>query len=202
MLVLAAAAGGCATHAEFVHPEFSRFGVQRIGIHDVENATVFELRSVSFGGVFQRTVFGVPQYDIHSLLQGAIEEALLLKDYETANLGPAPARSGLEGDAASTDRSLAADVRSPRDAELSCTIVFWSAEPAARPEMEMRFRVEIHSAAGGEKLYAGTFRAFMRETERTHTQPRLEKVIRPAVLGAFEDLPPAAPPESPSPRSQ
>jgi hypothetical protein len=197
VLVVAAAASGCGTHAEFVHPDFSRFDVRRIGIYNVENSTVFELRSVSFGGAFQRTVFGVPEYDIHSLLQGAIEEALLLKDYETVSLGPAPstARSGggaatAGGGAATLDRSLAAGRQ--HDAELSCAIVFWKAEPGARPEMEMRFRVEIHSAAG-EKLYAGTFKAAMRETARTRTQPRLETVIRPAVLGAFEDLPLAAP---------
>ena len=183
-MVLAAVTSGCSTRAEFVHPDFSRFDVQRIGIYNVANSTVFELKSVSFGGAVQRAVFGVPEYDIHSLLHGAIEESLLHKNYETLSLGPAPE--------AETGSSSPPDVGKVHDAELSCRIVFWSAESGSRPEMELRFRVEVYSAAEREKLYAGTFRAVMRETARTRAPPRLDKVIRPAVMRAFSDLPPAA----------
>lgn len=173
----------CSTHAEFVHPDFSRFDVQRIGIFNVENSTLFDLKSVSFGGAVQRAVFGVVEHDIHSLLHGAIEAALLSKNYETLSLGPAPE--------AETRSSPPADVGKVHDAELSCRIVFWSAEAGSRPEMELRFRVDVYSAAEREKLYAGTFKAVMRETARTRTPPRLDKVIRIALIRAFSDLPPA-----------
>ncbi len=183
-MALAVATSGCATRAEFVHPGFSRFDVQRIGIYDIENSTVFDLKAVSFGGAFQRAVFGVSEHDIHSLLHGAIEAALLRKSYETLSLGPAPK--------ADTGSSLPPDVGKVHDAELSCRIVFWSAESGSRPEMDLRFQVEIYSAAEREKLYVGTFKAVMRDTARTRTLQRLDTVIRPAVIRAFSDLPPAA----------
>ena len=183
-MALAVATSGCSTHAEFVHPDFSRFDVQRIGIFNVENSTVYDLKSVSFGGAVQRAVFGVGEHDIHSLLHGAIEEALLSKNYETLSLGPAPG--------AETGSSPPADVGMVHDAELSCRIVFWSAESGSRPEMELRFRVDVYSASEREKLYAGTFKAVMRETARTRTPPRLDKAIRRAVIRAFSDFPPAA----------
>ncbi len=183
-MALAVAMSGCSTRAEFVHPDFPRFDVQRIGIYDVENSTVYDLKSVSFGGAVQRAVFGVSEHDVQSLLHGAIEEALLWKNYETLSLGPAPE--------VETGGSFPPDVGKVHDAELSCRIVFWSAESGSRPEMELRFRVEVYSASEPEKLYAGTFKAVMRETARTRTQPRLDKAIRSAVIRAFSDLPPAA----------
>lgn len=188
--VLAGAASGCAQSAEFVHPEYARFDVRRIGVYNVENSTAFELRSVSFGGMFQRAVLGTPQYDVHSLLRGAIEESLLLKDYETMSLGSPPAPAPV--DARPRDDSPPADVAAgPQDAELYCRILYWKAETGARPAMEMRFRVELYSAAEHELLYAGTFKAAFSMGAHDRTIPSLEKIIRPAVRRAFLDLPPA-----------
>ena len=116
-------------------------------------------------------------------LNRAIEAALLRKNYESLSLGPAPK--------ADTGSSFPPDVAKVHDAELSCRIVFWSADSGSRPEMELRFRVEIYSAAEREKLYVGTFKAVMRDTARTRTAPRLDTVIRPAVIRALSDLPPA-----------
>lgn len=205
--LLTGAASGCAQSAEFVHPEFARFDVQRIGVYSVENATVYELRSVTFGGMFQRAVFGVPEYDLHDLLQGAIEESLLLKNYETVSLGP-PASvrdasgSGESSPAGDAPRAGGASETPPNDpaggaarihdAELYCGILYWRAETGARPEMEMRFRVELYSTAGNEKLYAGTFRAAFRTGAHDRSIPGLEKIVRPAVRRAFADLPAAA----------
>lgn len=172
--------------------------MQRIGVFNVENSTVYELKSVTFGGLFQRTVFGVPEYDVHALLLGAIEEALLRKNYETLNLGAAPSATALSESGSEAFPSADSPAASPsddvgriHDAELTATIEFWKAERGARSALDMRFRVELYSAGEPVRLYAATGRAVYKEGPRTRSQPGLDKIIRPAVLRAFADLPPA-----------
>ncbi len=210
-LGLGGAICGCSHSAEFVHPEFESYGVQHIGVFDVENETVYQLNDVSFGGILQRGFFGVRQYNIPAVLRSGIEAALLRKSYETLALGKRPegdvrgtidATSDEESPAGSPAAAASTTSGTPplavdpggrlHDAELTCRIVFWQGNPGARPEMKVAFRLELYSVAGREKLYAGTFTARYKQGPRGQSQVDVARLIRTAVIGAFSDLPAAA----------
>ena len=181
--------------------------MQHIGVFDVENETVYQLDAVSFGGILQRGIFGVRQYNIPAVLRAGIEEALLRKSYETLALGKRP-EGDVHGtiDEESSARSPAAAASTTsgtpplavdpggrlHDAELTCRIVYWQGNPGTRPEMKVGFRLELYSAAGREKLYAGTFTARYKQGPRGQSQVDVARLIRSAVIGAFSDLPAAA----------
>ena len=221
-VVAAGACCGCSHTADFVHPDFSNFRLQRIGVFDVENATVYRLNGVSFGGFVQRNVFGVPQYDIPAVLRAALEEALLLKNYETLTLGPQPttprgdpkpasgsspdeieerssglspavAESPTVSPAVEPDRSGVGERGILHDAEIFCTILYWHAKTGATPELSLRFRLELVSVVGREKLYAGTFPVSYKQGKRNRSRLNVSKLMRSAVKGALAELPPAVP---------
>jgi hypothetical protein len=182
-----------------VHPEYSALRPRAIAVHPVANETLHQLDRVSFGGILQRVTVGVETIDVPVLLRGALEEALLMKDYSAPPFTrppgePEDAIPVRAPESESPPRPLPAAWASlPFDAVLVPAIESWQASTMGSSSVGMRFRVVIYRLPEMEVLYSTVFEGSYREDVRTRGNDMIPAWIRRSARKALPDVPAGSP---------
>ena len=192
--VLAFAILGCSTQAR-IAPEYAALRPRAIAVQPVVNETIHQLDGVTFGGLLQRVTIGVEAVNVPQLLRGALEEALLIKEYD------APPFRKPEGEPEGSIPVSAPDGASaakplpppwanlPFEAVLVTAIEAWQASTTGTPAVDMRYRVVLRRLPGLEVLYSNVFEGSYREDVRTRSAEGVPAWIRRSARKVLADLP-------------
>jgi hypothetical protein len=175
---------GCASQLQ-LRPDFNQIRPRVIAVLPVQNETLYQLEQVSFGGLLQRAVIGAPSYDIPDLLRGSLEEALVLRGYQTAAHAEANSGSSLDF----RHPLPPGTPKPPFDAVLCTTIESWSSSTMASPSLSMRYRLEMYGAAGGDLLLSGKGECSYREDTRFRSAGDIPAQIRGSAQRVMASLP-------------
>lgn len=181
--------GGCASALE-LRPDFARDPPRVIAVLPVRNETIHQLDKVSFGGLLQRAVIGAPSYDIPDLLRGSVEEALMLRGYQTAPSGDWSGSDRKGSEPPDFKHPLPPGAPSlPFNAVLYTVIESWSANTMASMSLAMRYRLELYRVPSGELLLSGKGELSYREDARTRGSDDIPSQIRQSAQRTLSYLP-------------
>lgn len=175
---------GCRSPAE-VHPEYARLAPSKVLVPPPVNRTIHQLDAVTFGGLLQRAVIGGDTYNVPRLLQGSVEDTLVLRGYSVAEDAAIP-----DVDPPDFRQPLPADAPLPDfDGICYAEILEWRSRRTSTSGLHMKYRLELYRVPTGELLFSGDF-AF--EGKGSMNDPEFEnlaKLIRQSVRGALSFLP-------------
>jgi len=192
--VIASSILGCSSSAQ-VSAEYAALPPRAIAVHPVINETIHQLGGVTFGGILQRVTIGTEPVNVPEILRGALEEALLIKEY------PAPPYAKPPGEPEGSIPTDAPDASAPPkplppawgalpfDAVLVATIETWQASTTSTPAVDMRYRVVLRRLPGLEVLYSNVFEGSYREDVRSRSAEGVPSWIRRSARKVLADLP-------------
>jgi len=173
---------GCMPPAK-IHPDYAKLAPKVIAVLPVVNKTIHQLDQVPIGGLAQRWIVGMETFDVPDILRGALEEALVLREYMPISYTVDPEKGPPD-----FSRPIVG-ANPPFDGALVATIESWTSGSTSLTDVTMRYRVELYRVPTAEKLFSGEFDMVYRENVMGSSANDLRSQIRYSAQRALRWLP-------------